>query len=329
MFFKKNFNPSNFSKIFRKLFISFLLFLSMSILSSGAVHQIMPSKIVSNWKLNGGRVLLDKTVRFHRKWQSPPALDYKLWFTGICPNLKCKKYPWKVVSKDVRRPVNFKIGETGKLLVVVKTTSTHYNHPHLWLEYLLPGERKWKMAYCNRPNVIVYKVGDKQLVWYGRTDPKRPQKTSCVYKKGTKFRLWVEAAKSYDGRAYFPSTARIWVLFSLVRKEKSPTGYLSFVDCKHIRGWAKDPDTTDPIYIHIYADAPANRGGKFLKSVLAKIYRSDIPFRDRNHGFSIRTPDYFKDGKTHLIYIYAIDDSGKKPNVLLKMSPRRIRCSKK
>ncbi len=107
---------------------------------------------------------------------------------------------------------------------------------------------------------------------------------------------------------------------------RPPEGYLGLANCNYIRGWARDPDTTAPIHVHIYADGPAGKGGRFIRAVRADVYRQDLPFPDKRHGFGIRTPDVLKDGRPHQIYVYGIDDSAKGPNSLLRMSPKKVQC---
>lgn len=104
----------------------------------------------------------------------------------------------------------------------------------------------------------------------------------------------------------------------------SPQGSFDGADCKTISGWARDPDTTNPINVHIYIDGPAGTG-TFLQSVTADNYRGDLPYSDKNHGFSIVTPGTLFDETDHSIYIYAIDSNGG-TNPLLNHSPRTINC---
>jgi len=104
-----------------------------------------------------------------------------------------------------------------------------------------------------------------------------------------------------------------------------PEGWLDSATCDEINGWARDPDTTSPIRVHVYADGPAGQG-TIIANELADLYRSDLPFADKNHGYSIPTPSNIKDGQSHTIYVYAID-SGGGDNPLLNNSPQSISCS--
>lgn len=105
-----------------------------------------------------------------------------------------------------------------------------------------------------------------------------------------------------------------------VATSQPPEGYHDTADCDNVKGWAKDPDTTDPIYIHFYADGPSGTG-TFIGSTSANIYRGDLPYADKNHGFSFPTPESLKDGQTHQIYVYVLDDQGG-TNPLLTNSPQ-------
>ncbi len=114
---------------------------------------------------------------------------------------------------------------------------------------------------------------------------------------------------------------------------QKPEGFLDAADCSAFSGWARDPDTTAPISVHLYANAPAGAGGVFLGSATANLFRSDLCNRwgngnaDCSHGFSFSTPASLKDGVQHLIYAYGIDSSGGE-NTLLSNSPRTIFCER-
>ncbi|MFO8056445.1 MAG: hypothetical protein R6V10_04030 [bacterium] len=108
-------------------------------------------------------------------------------------------------------------------------------------------------------------------------------------------------------------------------KNHLPEGNLQEANCKVIRGWARDPDTSHHLDIHVYMDKPG--GDKnFLTGFPAKQHRPELPFPDKKHGFRISTPEKLKDGKVHKIYVYAIDAQGGK-NPMLKGSPAKIKCT--
>ena len=103
-----------------------------------------------------------------------------------------------------------------------------------------------------------------------------------------------------------------------------PQGTLDIANCTQIAGWARDPNAPDPIYVHIYKDGPYGQGGTFITSTLANLYRSDLPFTDKNHGFSIITPTQLKTGQNQTIYAHAIVDGSGNP--LLNGVPKIINC---
>lgn len=77
-----------------------------------------------------------------------------------------------------------------------------------------------------------------------------------------------------------------------------------------VDGWAIDPDTTDPIAVHVYVDAIGS-------AHLANGYRQDVasayPGRGDQHGFSITVP---ATSGAHTVCVYPIND-GQGPNTLL------------
>ncbi len=113
-------------------------------------------------------------------------------------------------------------------------------------------------------------------------------------------------------------------VFTVLPKNNLSVGYFDNATCNSFSGWAKDPDTTDPIYIHFYADGPAGTG-TFVGAALADVYRGDLPYDDKNHGFSFTLPNFVNDGTEHQIYAYAID-SGCGENPLLAHSPKTVQC---
>ena len=122
-----------------------------------------------------------------------------------------------------------------------------------------------------------------------------------------------------------PATAIYGIRVYHGPSNRMPEGYLDHADCSTIGGWARDPDTTNAIRVDFYKDAPAG-SGTFIGNTFANVYRFDLPFSDKNHGFVFTTPDSLKDGKTHTIYAYAIDSEGG-TNPLLSDSPKTITCS--
>lgn len=85
-----------------------------------------------------------------------------------------------------------------------------------------------------------------------------------------------------------------------------PVGTDDRADCSRLAGWAKDGDTTAPILVAIYKDAPYP-SGSFVGYVTADKYRADLPFTDKNHGYDMPTPSAFFTGCPTRAYLYAID----------------------
>ena len=101
-----------------------------------------------------------------------------------------------------------------------------------------------------------------------------------------------------------------------------PTGFLDSVNCNQFTGWAKDPNTIGSISVHFYIDGEAGTG-TYIGGVTANQHRGDLPFDDKNHGFTFRTPASIKDGHQHHIYAYGIDEQNQ-VNSLLNNSPLTI-----
>jgi hypothetical protein len=85
-----------------------------------------------------------------------------------------------------------------------------------------------------------------------------------------------------------------------------PVGSDGRADCTRLAGWAKDGDTTLPIQVHVYKGGPFPYG-IYVTAVVADLYRSDLPFADKNHGYSIPTPSAFFTGCPETVYVHAID----------------------
>src|SRR3989344_1292927 len=94
-----------------------------------------------------------------------------------------------------------------------------------------------------------------------------------------------------------------------------PRGYIESSNYACCRRWAQDQDIPDsPIYVHIYIDKPptATDFSGYVGMVSAKDYRSDLctNIGSCSHGYSFTLPTTFKDGKTHTVYVYGIDEDG-------------------
>ena len=111
----------------------------------------------------------------------------------------------------------------------------------------------------------------------------------------------------------------------------TPVGTHDRADCSILAGWAKDGDTTLPIQVHFYKGAPYPHG-TYVTAVVANKFRGDLPFSDKNHGFSISTPAAYKTGCPEKVYIHAInvDTNGNivpgATNPLLSQTGKTVLC---
>ena len=85
-----------------------------------------------------------------------------------------------------------------------------------------------------------------------------------------------------------------------------PVGTHDAAGCDTIAGWVKDGDTTAPTWATIHRDAPWPYGAE-VAVVQANLYRGDLPFADKNHGFSIATPASLKNGSPVTLYVHGIN----------------------
>ena len=129
-----------------------------------------------------------------------------------------------------------------------------------------------------------------------------------------------DIVESNEDNNYFKPPVVIKVAISNAK----PEGNFDAADCTSIRGWTRDPDTTNPINVHFYVDGPSG-SGTFVGQMFADGYREDLPFSDKNHGFNFQLPISLKNGLNHSIYAYAIDNAGGE-NPLLNGSPKDIKC---
>jgi hypothetical protein len=110
-----------------------------------------------------------------------------------------------------------------------------------------------------------------------------------------------------------------------------PYGYHDSASCTNIAGWACDENNYDKsVTVKFYADAPAGEG-KYLGSTIANGRREAAVGEQcggkSNRGFSFSVPDSIKDGQSHKIYAYAVDDSDGSLSNRLNTSPKSVSCS--
>jgi hypothetical protein len=181
-------------------------------------------------------------------------------------------------------------------------------------------------GYLQGRRLVLFREGGNEQVWEGWImDSRGPNRRdgnfsddliiAGTYTDGTDTYPWfgVERGGSYGGTG-----GRAEPVY------QPPQGFFDGASCDGIGGWVRFPDDANAVAVRVYADGPAGRGSD-LGSVVAGQQRPDLPFRDKNHGFSIDIPDVLKDGRSHAIYVYAID-SRTGTETLLEGSPKSIRC---
>ena len=111
---------------------------------------------------------------------------------------------------------------------------------------------------------------------------------------------------------------------------QAPTGYFDYAKCDNFAGWACDADDySKTLEVHFYYDGPVG-SGKFAGSVTANAAREAAVGNgcggNAAHGFKMPPPDFLKDGQSHTIYAYAINNSGG-VNPLLGKSSFKCSCA--
>jgi hypothetical protein len=93
----------------------------------------------------------------------------------------------------------------------------------------------------------------------------------------------------------------------------------SEVSGAHLTGWARDPDTTEPIDIHVYVD------GTFVMAARADLPRPDVQAARVDagpaHGFSIDVPAA---PGFHEVCVYGLDAAGGDDNAQIGCWPMRV-----
>ncbi|MBP9686390.1 MAG: hypothetical protein KBD66_01155 [Candidatus Doudnabacteria bacterium] len=111
--------------------------------------------------------------------------------------------------------------------------------------------------------------------------------------------------------------------------DRAPQGNFDIANCSSLIGWAFDADAPgQSINVDVYKDGPAG-SGSFVGRYLANQPRPDVNSAfglTGDHGFVIETPDVFKDGQQHQVYVYAINNAVGGLNPQLAGSPKPISC---
>ena len=110
-------------------------------------------------------------------------------------------------------------------------------------------------------------------------------------------------------------------------------GYHDTTSCEAIKGWAREvnPQTMDneeepqePLTVEFYLDYPFDNPMTIkLGEVLADHVRADLPFKDKNHGFSFVVPENAKD---QFHWIYSAIKTDKDHRASLKRTGQSIYC---
>lgn len=112
--------------------------------------------------------------------------------------------------------------------------------------------------------------------------------------------------------------------------DREPIGNFDTANCDSITGWVLDQDELGrALDIHVYRDGQAGSGGVFLGSYTTDVLRPDVNRlygATGNHGFNIPTPESVRDGRSHTVFVYAINPVSGKNNPLLTGSPKTISC---
>lgn len=101
-----------------------------------------------------------------------------------------------------------------------------------------------------------------------------------------------------------------------------PRGLGEGGDCTSAWGWARDVDSSPPLYVRVYRDGPSGSGGVFLGEFTAGSERADLGM---DIGFNWAVPNSLKDGLDHTFYFYGLDTDGG-GETLIAGSPASINC---
>ncbi|KKP95916.1 MAG: hypothetical protein US25_C0017G0005 [Candidatus Moranbacteria bacterium GW2011_GWE1_36_7] len=92
-------------------------------------------------------------------------------------------------------------------------------------------------------------------------------------------------------------------VFVVTTPNYTPVGSLELATCNATQGWASDQNTTNPIYIHVYAGDANGNNQVFKTAVYANIYQDNVGY----HGFTWSVPDTLKTGAPFTLFFYAIN----------------------
>ena len=247
---------------------------------------------------------------------------------GGNPDLRVSELTINKLDGDSAQPLALNPGEQFQITVEITNKGDGDVNDKFYIKYLISDDK----VFDSHDEGISDETGDDDdsIPSLGADDP--PDEEEIIVNApddpGTYYiGVWADYKDDIDeedeSNNFSDSDDEIGAIIVEIPNEK-PIGYVDAVDCNYVKGWAKDPDTTDPISVHIYADGPAE-SVFFVGSTIANSYRGDISYTDKNHGFSFAIPNSLKDNQIHSIYVYAIDSEGGE-NPLLDNSPQNLQC---
>jgi len=99
---------------------------------------------------------------------------------------------------------------------------------------------------------------------------------------------------------------------------QTPIGYLDGATCKSAGGWAKAPDSDDPISVHLWFD----NSSSWVRGTTANLYRADVGYHAFNYVYNQSLLQMLCDGGSHQVAAYGIWGT----NPQLGTSPRTFSC---
>jgi hypothetical protein len=99
---------------------------------------------------------------------------------------------------------------------------------------------------------------------------------------------------------------------------QTPIGSLDGATCKYAGGWAKAPDSDDPISVHLWFDNDSN----WVRGTTANIYRADVGNHAFHYTYDEALLQMLCDGGSHQVAAYGIWGT----NPQLGNSPRTVSC---
>ncbi|MDQ3098166.1 MAG: hypothetical protein M3Q44_00260 [bacterium] len=141
------------------------------------------------------------------------------------------------------------------------------------------------------------------------------------YRDGKTHNVYAHAIDTKDGKKnVILSGSPQYFKLSPDFGDKIPVGWLDGFSNDIVSGWSRDDDTPNtPTRVDIYFDGPAggSKPGTGF-STFANLNRSDVG----KHGYNFNIPAKYKDGRTHIVYVYGINTNDKGANAQLSGTPK-------